>query len=143
MKKILAIAMSQYGVEEQQGKPHNPIILDYFKQIGHQWVQSDETAWCSAFMNWVALLAGVERTGKLNARSWLSVGREVQNPTQGDVVIFWREKKSSWKGHVGIFIGYTHDKKGIYVLGGNQNNSVNIKRYPASRLLGFRRLHNI
>ena len=143
MKKLLAIAMSQYGVTEIVGKRHNPIILDYFKQIGHSWVQTDETAWCSAYMNWVALIAGMERTGKLNARSWLTVGQKIDNPKQGDVVIFWREKKSSWKGHVGLFIGYTHDKKGIYVLGGNQNNMVNIKRYPTSRLLGFRRLQNI
>ena len=143
MKKFLAIAMSQYGVTEIVGKRHNPIILDYFKQIGHSWVQTDETAWCSAQINGVALLAGMERTGKLNARSWLTVGQKIDNPKQGDVVIFWREKKSSWKGHVGLFIGYTHDKKGIYVLGGNQNNMVNIKRYPTSRLLGFRRLQNI
>ncbi|WP_430409245.1 TIGR02594 family protein [Kordia sp.] len=142
MKTLLEIAHSQYGVTEEKGKLHNPTIVNYFKEIGHQWVSNDETAWCSAFMNWIALKAGKKKSGKLNARSWLTVGRKVTKPIQGDVVVLWRDQKRSWKGHVGLFINYSEDKKHIYVLGGNQNNQVNIKRYPAYRLLGFRRLTN-
>ncbi|EDP96535.1 TIGR02594 family protein [Kordia algicida OT-1] len=142
MKTVLEIALSQYGVREKKGKLHNPIIVNYFKEIGHRWVTTDETAWCSAFMNWVALKAGKQKSGKLNARSWLLVGRQVTTPQQGDVVVLWRERKHSWKGHVGVFIGYSEDQKQIYVLGGNQNNQVNIQQYPAYRLLGFRELAN-
>lgn len=142
MRTLIQIANSQYGVTEKKGKLHNPVIVNYFKEIGHKWVSNDETAWCSAFMNWVALKAGKKKSGKLNARSWLLIGRKIFNPKQGDVVVLWREKKHSWKGHVGLFINYSEDKKYIYVLGGNQNNQVNIQRYPAYRLLGFRRLEN-
>ena len=142
MRSLLEIAHSQYGVTEKKGKLHNPTIVNYFKEIGHTWVSNDETAWCSAFMNWIALKAGKKKSGKLNARSWLTVGRKVTKPIQGDVVVLWRDQKRSWKGHVGLFINYSEDKKHIYVLGGNQNNQVNIKRYPAYRLLGFRRLTN-
>ncbi|WP_299243036.1 TIGR02594 family protein [uncultured Aquimarina sp.] len=138
MSKTLNIALAEYGVTEVVGDHHHPRILQYFKEIGHKWVTTDETAWCSAYANWVALKAGCYRSGKLNARSWLKVGAEVKNPQQGDVVIFWREKRSSWKGHVGFFIGYSEDRKYIYVLGGNQNNKVCIKPYPTYRLLGFR-----
>ena len=143
MSQLINIALSQYGVTEIIGKEHNPIVLNYFKEIGHRWVTTDETAWCSAFVNWVALKGNVERCHKLTARSWLQVGTKINQPKLNDVVIFWRHKKSSWKGHVGFFIGYTEDKKHIYVLGGNQNNQVNIKKYPAYRLLGFRRLEII
>lgn len=138
MNTVLDIALGEYGITEMVGTYHHPRILKYFKEIGHKWVTTDETAWCSAYANWVALKAGYARSGKLNARSWLTVGKKVDIPRKGDVVVFWRDKKSSWKGHVGFFIGFSEDKKHIYVLGGNQNNQVNIKAYPAYRLLGFR-----
>jgi uncharacterized protein (TIGR02594 family) len=140
MSQLINIALSQYGVTEIVGYQHNPVVLNYFKEIGHTWVATDETAWCSSFVNWVALQANVERSHKLTARSWLNVGTAINKPQINDVVIFWRHKKSSWKGHVGFFINYSEDKKYIYVLGGNQNNEVNIKKYPVNRLLGFRRL---
>ncbi len=143
MSQLINIALSQYGVTEIVGYQHNPIVLNYFKEIGHTWVATDETAWCSSFVNWVALKAKVERSHKLTARSWLNVGAEIKEPKLNDLVIFWRHKKSSWKGHVGFFISYSEDKKYIYVLGGNQNNQVNIKKYPVYRLLGFRRLSSI
>lgn len=143
MSQLINIALSQYGVTETVGKNHNPTVLNYFKEIGHKWVTTDETAWCSAFVNWVALKAKMKRSGKLTARSWLRIGTEVSEPKLNDLVIFWRHKKSSWKGHVGFFIGYSEDKKYIYVLGGNQNNQVNIKKYAVYRLLGFRRLEAI
>lgn len=138
MNTLLNIALGEYGVTEVIGDHHNPRILQYFKEIGHTWVTTDETAWCSAYANWVALKAGCHRSGKLTARSWLTVGRPVDTPSIGDIVVFWRERRTSWKGHVGFFIGYSEDKKYIYVLGGNQNNRVCIKAYPTSRLLGFR-----
>lgn len=140
MSQLINIALSQYGVTEIVGKEHNPIVVNYFKEIGHTWVTTDETAWCSAFINWVALKAKVERSNKLTARSWLQVGTEIKEPKLNDLVVFWRSEKTSWKGHVGLFISYSEDKKYIYVLGGNQNNQVNIKKYPVYRLLGFRRL---
>lgn len=143
MKELVEIALSQYGVKEIAGEKDNQTIVDYFKDIGHKWVKDDETAWCSAFANWVALKAGCEYSGKLNARSWLNIGQEVTEPQLGDVVVFWRDKPSSWKGHVAYFISYSEDKKYIYCLGGNQGNMVCIKAYDASRLLGFRRLNKV
>ncbi|HEY9084026.1 MAG TPA: TIGR02594 family protein [Vicingaceae bacterium] len=140
MSKLLSIALSQYGVKEIQGKEHNPTIVGYSKEIGYGGIITDETAWCSIFMNWCALKAGLTRSGKLNARSWLTVGEEVTTPQAGDVVVFWREQPGSWKGHVAIYINHSEDNKYIYCLGGNQNNQVCIKAYNASQLLGYRRL---
>jgi uncharacterized protein (TIGR02594 family) len=98
----------------------------------------DETAWCSAFANWVAKQAGYESSSQLTARSWLSVGTSTSNPESGDLVVLWREHPNSWKGHVGFLIKET--KRYVYLLGGNQGNSVSIKAYPKNRVLDFRKL---
>lgn len=136
--KTIEIALTQIGIKEITGRQHNPEVLKYFRDIGHAWVKDDETAWCSAFVNWVCMKAGLDRSKKLNARSWLSVGNVITKPRLGDVVIFWRESRTSWKGHVAFFIRETPNW--IYVLGGNQNNQVKISAYPKHRLLEYRRL---
>ncbi len=136
--RTIEIALSQIGIKEITGRRHNPEVLKYFKEIGHLWVKDDETAWCSAFVNWVCKKAGLPYSGKLNARSWLNVGRRTTRPKLGDITLFWRESKRSWKGHVAFFIRET--PSWIYVLGGNQNNQVKISAYPKYRLLEYRRL---
>ncbi len=137
---IIQTALSQYGIREIVGENHNKEVLKYFHDIGQEWVKEDETAWCSAFANWVCHQVCAERSDKLNARSWLDVGESVEVAEIGDVVVLWRESQNSWKGHVGFFISQT--EKDIYILGGNQNNQVNIKPYPQNRLLQYRRLTN-
>ena len=135
---LLNHALSQYGVEEIPGSRHNPTIVQYSKDIGYSGIINDETAWCSIFANWCAQKAGLESSGKLNARSWLKVGEVVEQPQAGDVVIFWRSSPKSWKGHVGFYIN--ESRTHIYCLGGNQQNRVCILAYDKSRLLGYRRL---
>ena len=137
--RLLNIALTQYGLKEVAGEENNPEIMKYFKEIGHTWVQNDETAWCSAFVNWCAKKAGKEYSGKLNARSWLKVGQEITDPVPGDIVILWREKKDSWKGHVGFFI--RKNEEAVWILGGNQGiGQVNIKPYSLHRVLDYRRI---
>lgn len=139
MNEIVEIALSQIGTQEIKGKVDNPEIVNYFAEIGHSWVDNDETPWCSAFVNWCAQKAGYEYTKRLNAKSWLDIGITVENPEIGDIVIFWREDPSSWKGHVGIFI--TEINGMVYTLGGNQSGgNVSIKGYPIEKVLGYRRL---
>jgi uncharacterized protein (TIGR02594 family) len=141
MNKLLSVALAEYGVKEIVGEKHNPVILKYFEEIGFSWVKDDETSWCSAFVNACAKRAGFEYSGKLDARSWLNVGHDVKDPIPGDIVVFWREDKNSWKGHVGVYINRIGDF--IYVLGGNQSNMVNIAPYNVEKLLGYRRLKKI
>jgi uncharacterized protein (TIGR02594 family) len=138
MIDLLHEAFQYYGLEEITGEQHNPQILDFFEEIGENWVQTDETAWCSAFINYLCKRNYYERSGKLTARSWLDVGVELDEPELGCIVVLWRESKVSWKGHVGFYIN--HDDRYIYILGGNQDSSVCIKRYPKNRLLGYRKL---
>jgi uncharacterized protein (TIGR02594 family) len=137
--KIIKIALTQIGVKEIKGRQDNPAVLKYFDEIGFNGSQlKDETAWCSAFANWVCKKAGLPYTGKLNARSWLKMGQQVYNPQLGDIVVFWRNDPNSWQGHVAFFVRET--RNWVYVLGGNQNNQVKISAYPKNRLLQYRRL---
>jgi len=135
--RAIDYAFKEFGVKEISGKEDNPEVLKYFDSIGFNGAAlKDETAWCSAFVNWSVLKSGVEPTRKLNARSWLEWGNETFTPKFGDIVVFWRENPNSWKGHVAYFVcerqGWT------YVLGGNQGNQVKISAYPTSRALSYR-----
>ena len=140
MQSIIRIAAREIGITEFKDPEENPRILKYGKDTDLAMHEGDESAWCSIFMNWVCLKAGFEKTDKPNARSWLKAGRKVTNPEPGDIVVYWREAPSSWKGHVGIFMGFSADQTRIYTLGGNQGDSVSISAYPVDKLLEFRRL---
>jgi uncharacterized protein (TIGR02594 family) len=142
MKSIVKIAAGEIGIKEIAGQEHEKRILDYAKESGFKNITDDETPWCSIFVNWCCKEAGLQRTNRANARSWLSVGRPVDDPMPGDIVVFWRERIDSWKGHVGIFMGFSKNRSVVYTLGGNQKNTVSIQGYDASNVLGFRRLVN-
>ncbi|PIF06365.1 MAG: hypothetical protein CSA36_02040 [Draconibacterium sp.] len=140
MEDFLKIAFGELGTEEYAGTRHNPEILKYAKETDIHGVTTDEIPWCSTFINWVAMKAGLEYTKKPNARSWLSIGTKTVEPEPGDIVVFWRESPESWKGHVGIFLGFSMDRKRVYTLGGNQGNRVSISAYRINTVLSFQRL---
>ncbi|CAM1340440.1 C40 family peptidase [Tenacibaculum amylolyticum] len=143
MNRLIRIASREIGTTEIPGPQHNPRIVAYAKEAGFDFINDDETPWCSVFMNWVAQKAQLESTKLANARSWLNVGIIVTTPEPGDIVIFWRESPQSYQGHVGIFMGYSQDQSRIYTLGGNQSNQVSQTALSASQLLGFRRLRPV
>lgn len=120
MKNLIKILTAEIGVKEVAGKKSNPQIIRYAKETGFKDYKSDETAWCSLFANWVAQKAGLERSKSLAARSWLNYGNTINDSEPGDIVIFWRENRTSWKGHVGFFTGFSIDQTRIYCIGGNQ-----------------------
>lgn len=138
MDKVLKRALEEYGTEGIEGNEHNPEVVKYFHGIGHKWVNDDETPWCAAFLNWILRQCNIKDTKKLNARSFLEIGRAVTTPSLGDIVITWRIRKDGPYGHCGIFI--KESKKLIWILGGNQDNRVSIKAFPKDQLLGYRRL---
>ena len=140
MEQLLKIAFNELGTEEIKGQEHNPEVLKYAKDTKIKGITSDEIPWCSNFVNWVAFKSGLQYSGKPNARSWLNIGKKVSSPEPGDVVVFWRESPESWKGHVGIFLGVSPDRKRIYCLGGNQGNRVSVSAYRINTVLSYQRL---
>ena len=136
--RLINIALSQYGIKEVPGVENNPEIMKYFKATGHDWVEGDETSWCSAAMNWCAIQRNLEHSDGLTARGWLKVGHIVEYIEDADIVAFWRESLNSWKGHVGIPINEVGSW--IWTLGGNQSNMFKISPYPLERKLAYIKL---
>lgn len=97
--------------------------------------------WCSAFVNHVMISNGYRGTFSLAARSWCRWGKQVRKKDIGShfgaIAVFTRPSRSNPNaGHVGFYVGETN--RHYLILGGNQNNSVCVKKYPKFRLLGFR-----
>jgi uncharacterized protein (TIGR02594 family) len=141
------LALRYQGLREVPGISSNKQILDMLK-LDENWPKDDEVAWCSAFVNFIAWNLRLPRSKSLAARSWLKVGQiiplDAAKPGY-DVVIISRGEGSqpgptviNAPGHVGFFAGV--DDAHLYILGGNQNNEVNISPFLKSRFLGIRRL---
>ncbi len=135
----MTIARGYLGTKEIKGLADNPKIMEMYRNVGHDWVEHDEVAWCAAFVGCCLEKANVPSTRKLNARSYLTWGEKVasvEHAQEGDVVVFTRGARSDL-GHVAFFLRAAGTQ--IEVLGGNQSDGVTIARYPRSRLLGIRR----
>jgi len=129
-------ALNKYGFNEYQ---HRTVLREY---VG---VDPKRTEWCAAFVNAVLNESGIPGSESVSnvplmARSFLTWGETIQDPNAGDLVVFPRGK-AGWQGHVGFYVGsiYRNNVEYYRILGGNQNNSVNIEIYPASKALSIRR----
>ncbi len=141
---IMEVTQAHLGIAEFPGAKHNPRILEFWQQAGMPQVVDDETAWCAGYVGGVLGGLGIPGSGRPNARSYLSWGSQVRpdDVLPGDVVVFWRGSKTSWKGHVAFFVNWTTDGKGVLVRGGNQGDQVSDKVYPIGQILGVRRWMN-
>ena len=131
----LEIAFGELGTKEIKGEKHNPRVLAYLQScelLSKSLQRRDETAWCSAFVNWCIEQTGLEGTNSAWARDWLNWGEKLTTPTRGCVVVFSRGPG----GHVGFYLDETETH--IEVLGGNQNDEVNVLFYSKRRVLGYR-----
>jgi uncharacterized protein (TIGR02594 family) len=139
MRDALAIAKNEIGVTEKVGSENNPRILEYHKTTTLQ-ATDENIPWCAAFVNWCLQQAGMKGTGLANARSFLTWGREIlpDEIEEGDIIVMGRTSDPT-KGHVGFFVGWTEDKFGFRLLGGNQLDGVNIKEFDRGRIISIRR----
>ena len=136
------IARSYIGTTEGPGPADKPIVTEMYASVGHDWVEHDSVAWCAAFVGHCLERAGIRSTRKLTARSYLDWGVPVEtaDAQQGDIGVIPRGS-SSWQGHV-FFIDRI-EGQWVWGLGGNQDDAVNVKRYPVSKLLGVRRAGDV
>lgn len=135
-------ALELYGTKEALGKPNNPVILAWAKEVGGNVAdvyKADEIPWCGLFMAVVAKRSGKQVVkDPLWALNWGTFGKHTDVPMLGDVLVFVRKTADGKKaGHVGLYVG--EDDKCYHVLGGNQSDSVNITRIEKSRLYAARR----
>jgi uncharacterized protein (TIGR02594 family) len=159
---IVLEGLKEYGRFEGAGTSNNPVIVNWADEVARlsrtnytnwaaDWYTKDSVPWCGLF----AAICAVRSAGAnknrmppnsyLAAASWASFGDPVQwrgreglrlnNILLGDIAVFTR----TGGNHVGIVIGVTTDGKYLFVLGGNQDNGVNIKMMPITRLYSVRR----
>ena len=127
------LALKELGQKEIPGHDDNERIV-YYHSFTTLKATDDETPWCSSFVCCMSELAGFISTRSARARSWIDFGTQGIGKL-GDLAVFTRQSG----GHV-AFVNKDYMKGADYIecLGGNQNNSVCIKLYPAKNLITFR-----
>jgi uncharacterized protein (TIGR02594 family) len=130
-------AQSLAGTKEKVGPGSNPEIIAWAKDCNIDY-RSDDIPWCGLFVaHCVGSTLPEEGLPKnpLGARNWQQFGQACK-PMKGAILVFWRGKPKGVFGHVGFY--RSEDKDAYHVLGGNQNDSVNVCRVAKSRLLAAR-----
>jgi len=121
-------AINSLGQKEISGIKANPKILEYFK-ASRFWGKDDsgpENAWCASFTSWVMEQHGYTAPkNAYRAKSWSNFGKFIDKPSYGAIGI----KSRNGGGHVAFVVGQSRDGKFLYMLGGNQNDEVNIHPY--------------
>jgi uncharacterized protein (TIGR02594 family) len=131
----MEFALREYGIREISSRGRTVNVTAYLKATGVG-QSSDETPWCSAFVNWCMLMAGFPGTRQATARSWLEWGQSLSFPVYGCVTVLWRGSRNSSLGHVGLFVGFYGDN--LLLLGGNQGRAVSVRPYSKERVIGLR-----
>ena len=141
----LDIAKAELGIHEDAlPGQHAPRILEYHKTTTLK-ATTDETPWCSSFVNWVMTKAGRKGTNSAAARSWLDWGATLTTPVEGAVAVIKKKTVGSDSAtgstsgfHVAFYISLsaTH----IRLLGGNQSDQVKYSNFALSAYDDWRRL---
>lgn len=139
-QRALVQAAEEIGQREKPGSGENMRIQEYhrYAERDNDKALSEEIPWCASFVCWVLEKVGMGSTNSRAARSYEKWGVSTKHdPWPGDIVVFWRGRRDGWQGHVGFLV----KKEGntVYVLGGNQSNSVNVTAYTTDRLVDIRR----
>ena len=132
------LAQRFIGIKEVAGQKDHPFIVWCLSTCNLD--THDETPWCSGFVNGICYLLDLDRTNSAWARSWLGIGKAIalDDAKVGfDICIFSRG--TDGQGHVGFYVRTEGEL--IYVLGGNQSDSVTITAYTKDKLLGVRRIY--
>jgi uncharacterized protein (TIGR02594 family) len=96
--------------------------------------------WCAIFVNAMFALCRsptLPGTKSPSSQSFRDNRNFVQlaGPALGAVTVFWRDSPNSGLGHVGFYYGET--AKSVYVLGGNEDNMVQIAPMKKGQLIGY------
>jgi uncharacterized protein (TIGR02594 family) len=133
----MAIAIQELGIHRDQVHHQNQRIIAYLHTttLKAAYADTDSTAWCSAFVNWVLIKAGKTGTNNALAASWLNwkAGKSVK-PSYGAVTVIRKQGATSDKhtgsttgNHVGFCVSC--DAQQVRLLGGNQGSSVSYANF--------------
>ena len=141
----MEMAWKDLGVTQVPGKKRsNPRIDEMFRHSKKkEWrAFRDDKNWCAAAMNLWMAEAGIRHPGRPDARSYLQFGTPIPLESRiprGAILVFWRDRPKSWKGHVGMCVA-DKEPEGlrIHTLGGNQATRVCVVPMMRHTLLGAR-----
>lgn len=130
-------ALRELGTHEIVGKRHNPRIVQYHQSTRLK-AKDDETAWCSSFLNWCFEQAGLLGTQSAAAASWCEWGQPCHVHEDAVVVFGKHDPDAKGTGHVALVDHLDDDGEHVWVLGGNQRNSVCVARRRISDIVACR-----
>jgi len=133
----LANAYTQIGMQEFDGPSSNPRIIEYLSTVIPITPEVKEDApnvdWATGFVAWSLGKANISGPIGMDPLNWLNWGRALHTPVEGCVVVLTFAHGGS---HVGFYIDESDGL--IRTLGGNQDNTVSIKRYLKTRVRAYR-----
>lgn len=134
----LQIATKECGQKELRWPQENKRINEYFSSLKdgkhhRQDIEDDPLSdWASAFVEWSLNQVGKSGPKSIYPFAWRTWGRKIEKPEIGCIVVL------SLNGipHVGFYMGDDGDR--IKVLGGNEDDMVEIARYQKSAAIDYR-----
>lgn len=142
MDTLFQFGAKYVGIKEVPGPGSNNVILEWIQDYFPAAVDDSKVPWCSLFLLFLAQTFGFDITGATPmARSWLRIGEIVplEEATENDIVVFYRGKRDSKLGHVGVFL-CLNELGNPVVLSGNDSDQVTVRPFARSRVLGVVRL---
>lgn len=137
----MRVARQEIGEREIAGSQHNPQIIKYHGATTLK-ASTDETAWCSSFVNWVLKESGIAGTGSAAAASWVKWGESTTAKAGAITIIRNAAAANSSLSRSGNHVGFLVKETATHyvLLGGNQSNQVKISNFPRKSwaLLGYR-----
>lgn len=129
----LSVAQSQIGLGETTGNNRGMYIRQYLNG-------QEGLPWCAGFISYCFKKSGIKARYTLRAKDYLKIGKIIDNPRPGDLIILSRDGG----GHIGIIEKVTQDE--IMTIEGNVGmfpstvKRVTYNRNNIKNLLGFVRL---
>jgi len=142
MAEWLAEARRLVGTRELPGGRNNPVIMAWGNRLGAKVLgiayTADSVPWCGLFAAHCVSVAGHRPPPiAIRAKAWASwesgLSTTMTRPPLGTIAVFERQGG----GHVGFVVG-VHGSGDLDILGGNQNDEVNVRTFPRARLVAFR-----
>ena len=140
-------ARSLIGQRELPGAGNNPVIMAWGNRLGARILGiaygADSVPWCGLFAAWCVHQAGITPPFiAIRAKAWATWGDPITLLSgalpsrlipQGAIAVF--ERKGG--GHVG-FVDSVNADGSLNILGGNQGDAVNVRRFTRDRLIALR-----
>jgi hypothetical protein len=145
-RAALAAALGELngGAGEVGGNNSGPWVLKYLNGMAEE-----GSSWCAGFVSWcfaqnasgtpfAYTLSARDMLSEFKDKGWTHEPNSGYEPLPGDIVVWWREKLTGWKGHVGL-VHQSLDGM-LYTIEGNKSPQVQGFSYVLSRmekLLGY------